>query len=253
MKLQSQKIYIIGVAIIMMLSGITILASAETDAQGDIWHYRVSTDGTTWTYEHSTEANDNIDIKEIITSVDGTTLTITLEVYGSIDSSPDTTYTVYFNTSDSTYIFTYNTEGVAVGYSWEYFADPTSIDPLDYLNNVASGTFTADGSILTGTIQLLGSSEATNMWAYAIDGNLAMYQVEWWGDWYPDSYFYSYTGYNPSEEPEDETEDETEDENQDGGTATDDTTGGSDDTPGFELIVFIAALAIALLLIKRKK
>lgn len=251
MKLKCQRLLIFSALIIMILSGITTIASAEIDGQGDIWHHKASTDGITWTYEQSTDVKNDIDIKEISYSVEGTTLTVTMEVYGTIQSSANIAYLYFFNTTDVTYFFTWTTTGYAFGYSWDYFNDPESIDPLDYLEHISTGNITAEGSVLTGTIELLGSSEPTIVWGYATEYLVDFTtitdigQIEWWGDFVPNTFFTTITGYDPTEEPEEEDPEETDGE--------DTTDGGGTGTPGFEIFGLIIGISVLIYMYKRKR
>jgi len=266
MKSISQKLIIFGAAIVLIFSGMVMISNAEEDTQGDVWHHKVSADGTTWTYEESTVEKNDIDIKEISYSSDGTTLTVTMEVYGTIQSSANYAYMFYFNTSDATYIFTY-VAGVAsaIGYDWDYYLDMGSFDPMDVLDHMTfDGALTAEGSNLTGTVSLLGTDEASATWGYAteylVDYTEITGQVEWWGDYWPDTFSPWYgidTGDDDTGDDDTGDDDTGDDDTGDDDTGDDDTgesNGGTEEkTPGFELLTLIAAIAIALIILRKRR
>ena len=278
MKPLKQKLIIFGAAIAMILSGITIIANAELEDQGDIVHHLVSTDGTTWVYEYSNEARDDIDIKEITYSNDGTTLTVTMEVYGTIQTSLKHAYMLYYNTTDATYVFMWlPSGGIATGWDFDFLGMDVSEIPIEDLPTAfTTGTFTAEGSILTGEITLLGSGDADIIWGYTQE-SLISYdsitdptQVEWWQDYYPETFapWYEYDFDTGDDGDDDDTgdgdtgDDGDDDDNGDGdngdegsgegGTDSGDTS-SAEKTPGFEIITLIAAIAVAVILLKKKK
>ena len=253
-----KKIILILVAT-MFLIGTSQIVTAETDGSGDVYHHKASSDGTTWVYEESSVAKNNVDIKEVSYSVSGTTLTVTMEINGTIQSSMDHAYYIYFNTSDATYIFSWTTQGIAIGYDWDYYNDSSSVDPSNIMNYYTTGTFTSEGSTLTGTIELLGSSTPTNFWAYAMEYSVDFSeetnigQVEWWGDYWPNSYGPWNQEDGGTHEQGENGEDQNQDDSDNGEDAQD---GGSDSdkgTPGFELVAFIAAISIAVFVLRKKR
>jgi len=283
MKLICKKIIIFGAAVVLMISGMAIIANAEDDPQGDIIHHLVSTDGLTWIYEESTEAKDDIDIKEITYSDDGTTLTVTMEVYGTIQTSSNHVYFLYYNTTDATYVFTWLPNGgIATGWDFDFLGMDVSQIPIEDLATAfTTGTFTAEGSVLTGEITLLGSGDMDIIWGYSQESSVSYdsitepTQVEWWQDYYPETYapWYGYDFDSGDDDAgdddagdddtgdDDSGDEDTGDEDTDEGTgdddSSDDTGGGStdsqDNTPGFEIITLIAAIAVALILIRKRR
>jgi hypothetical protein len=244
MKIWKQNILIITF-VILLLTFVKI-TSAEADGQGDVYHYKVSTDGVTWIYEESTETKNDIDIKEISYSIDGTTLTVTMEVYGTIRTSMNYAYIFYYNTSDAFYLFQwFGTGGIATGLDFDYVDVE---NPLEIMEHQTIGTLTASESTLTGEIELLGESAASGVWGYATEYLVDFLsitdfsQVEWWGDYWPNTYAPWYGS---------ETNGDG-DGTDNGPTATGDGSDG-DETPGFEIITLIAAIAVAIILLRKKK
>ena len=271
MKILKQNMIILLVVFIMTFLAIVNLVSATDfeDTKGDIYHHKVSSDGTTWIYEKSTLEKNDLDINKISYSASGTTLTVTIEIYGQIQSSNRHAYIFYYNTSDATYIFTYSHgQGSAIGQDWDYFNDPDSIDIMEIMEHMKTGTFSAEGSQLTGSIEIIGSTEPENVWCCALEYNVDYSSVtdvslvEWYGDYWPNNYapwHGTETEDNNQEEAEGESEDPNDDGTQDGTEdQTGDSTSGEDSgsepkTPGFEIITLISAIALAFVLLKRKK
>jgi hypothetical protein len=243
-----RKRVIIAIIASAILATVNI-ASADVDVSGDVYHHKVSTDGETWIYEKTMTGKEDVDIKEITYGVTDNTLSITFEVFGNIQTSTKHVYIFYYNTSDATYIFTWSNIGTAIGYDWVYYNDPDSIDPLNVMDHMVLGTVSADGSTITGSIELMGSSEPTNAWGSAIEYTVDFLEieeglVEWYGDYWPNIYAPWY-----GIDDQDGTEDETDNGAADG--TGDSTT--NDNSPGFELVALFAGIALLLFIFRKKK
>lgn len=215
--------YILGIATLAIML-LPAFASAEklTDKTNDVWHVTWDTVKKKYTWEKSVENKPNIDITEISYEIDGNTLTLTLTVVGEIEDSENVGYWAYYNTTDATYYFAYtNGVGYCMGMS---------------SNSFVQGEVTKSGNKITATVELIGSKEKVEAWGWAAQyTNMGDTKNEWWGDWVPQE---TPPGYEPTEENGEDTKD-----NQ--------TEGGGKDTPGFELIAFSAAIAVAFALRKR--
>ena len=226
--------YILVIAIAFALFGAVNIVSAETDGTSDLWHYKVS--GTSYSWEAYTGAKDHIDITDIDYSIIGSEATLTMTLAGNIQDSETIFYYMHLVTGNDYYNAWYsNGNGIVQGIGANltgYFSMITS--PIS--GNTFTATFTVNDP--SATYELRGYAQELSV--------LGNETTEWWGDWAPNTYFYDYSGYVPEEEEEEEEEEQEEEEK----TGDDDEDNGS---PGFEVIVFIAAIAIAILLLRRKK
>ena len=235
-----QKIIILVVTISLL--GLAQIVSAELDSSGDVYHHKVSTDGVTWVYEKTTTGKQDVDIKEITYGVSGNTLSITFEVFGNIQSSTKHVYIFYYNTSDAIYVFSWSNIGSAIGYDLEYYKNPENYDPMEIMNYMVIGTISKDGSTITGSIELLGSSEPINAWGSAIEYSIDFLEideeglVEWYGDYWPNIYAPWYG-----------VDDDTGGDDT-GGSTTDDK-----DSPGFEHVALFVGIALLLFVFRKKK
>lgn len=228
-----------GAAMILILSSLTGSAAELTDGTGDVYHHKWSQNQWTWTA--STVDKPNIDITKVSYSVSDDTLTATMEVNGEIESSTKIAYFLYFNTTDAIYMLSYvNGQGAALGMS------------IGGDINMSYGEVIATGNTMTATIDLLGDNTAEDFWGVAAEYS-ADYttienteELEWWGDWVPGTYAPWYASGNGDG-----------DGTGDGGDGDGTGNGGDGDTdggtPGFETLAVIAALAIACILLRRKK
>jgi len=225
--------YILITAIVFTLFGVANVVSAETDPTNDLWHWQVSEQTGSW--EAYSGEKDHIDITNIDYSIIGSEATLTMTLADDIQDSETIIYIMHLVTGTDYYPAMY-TNGMGYVMGLENLTGYYSI-----LNTPVSGnTFTATFSVNDpdATYEVRGYAQELS-----VIGDEAS---EWWGDWAPNTYFYDFSGYDPEEEEEEEEEEEQEEE----------TTGDDDEdtgTPGFELVVFIAAIAIAILFIRRKK
>ncbi len=231
MKLKKYNLFVVGMMVLMMFC---FSASAETvdDDNDDIFH--ATWDETLLKYTTSPSSVDkpSIDITGMSAEVDGTNLTITLTVAedGEIVNSSLVGYTVFYNTSDAAYVVIYSS-GISIVTS-------ISIDnPLDF----GMGEASAEGNILTATIELKGEETSpTEFYAMSMETSVpstdpSYATAERWLDWAPNSFM------------------NIELAGGDGDGDGDGDDGTSTGTPGFETLAVIAALGIALFIFRRRK
>jgi hypothetical protein len=242
--------------IIVCLIAITLLgagASGTTsdDDTGDVWVYELGSSGMT--YREYSGSRDNVDVTEVSYEISDSVVTATLTVAGEIVNDMYHTYIIYLENSSGQYYATYSADsGMWIGadkYSgeWGQLTDPVSGD-----------TFTA-------IFEIDHPEDSFNLYGVAsesVDATEAYY------DYAPNMFAPYYEGSTDDDEPVDDPDpgdstdaDDTENANDSDNTDQTDTTDlNTDDTtddggggiPGFETIALIAAIGIALILLKRK-
>ncbi len=245
MNMTLRNILLVGAVVCILAISGTVAAVTETDSTGDVWHYQ-ETDGG-WSWNKYTGDKPNIDITEVTHSFDGSQVTLTLKVDGEIENSEDINYWIHLEGDNSNYIAHYSNEqgmvggeGAASGF-YHMISDPISGD-----------TFTA-------TFEVDNPDDSYNVYGYVSEYTSS---EEQWGDYAPNEYADWYSEDEDTDDT-DETEDDTTDE-EDDGTDTDnketeeDTSNDGDTsdngTPGFEIIsLFVAVVAVLLVLTKKKK
>ena len=221
MKLWKSSMLIVGV-VVLLLSSITV--SAESDSTGDVWHWRVSE--TTWSWEHS-GGKPNIDITSVSHTITDSEATLTMTVAGTIGDSEKIVYYMHLVGDDETtyyQAFYVNGEGMIMGYGgYSGFYEQLE-------NPVSGNTFTA-------TFEIDNPDATYSVWAYSAEyAETGDESGEAWWDYAPDTYSPWYTG-----------------DGDDGTNGGDGNGGTGDGTPGFETLVVIAALGIALIILRRRK
>lgn len=231
-KMKQRKYCLCLVGIMMLITAaLSVSATSVTvnDPIGDVYHWKYTE--TTWSWKISTEEKPNIDIIMLEYVFEDSNLMVTMDVVGTIEDAEGIGYVMYLNGTDNNYWMQYsNGEGVAVGYTG---------------SGGGMGKVTADGSTLTALFPDI-SAEPTNvqLWGYAYwySNPDDMQTSEWWGDWAPGSYG-----------PEIDDDDDDDDDEQQNGVDNGDDEQPSPSTPGFEVFALIAAIGIALVLLKRRK
>jgi hypothetical protein len=217
----------IGSILLLVLSCGAASATSITDGSGDVWHYAQT--GTSWSYVGNVGNKGNIDIKEVAYTVNNNKLTLSLEVYGTIQNSEKITYIVFYNSTDSQYFFSY-TNGEGGGIGWKG------------MNFTSGQNVTVNEDMVSVELDVLGDTSKVELWGYAVEyTTLDDYTKEWWGDWAPNEKLPFQTG--------------TDGDNTngtDGNQGGDNTSGGSK-TPGFEVIPVLAAVAVALILLRKRR
>jgi hypothetical protein len=232
MKLRSYGIVIVSL-LVLLGSCFTAAATSISDGTGDIWHWAQT--GTSWSWQGNVGNKPNIDITEVSYTVNEDKITLSLKVSGTIQTSDKVGYYLWYNSTDSQYTLIYsNGTGVAYG-----------INGGDFMNSSYAQNVTVLGNTLSAVLNVVGDTSKVELWGYAVEyTTTAMDQYsEWWGDWAPNEKFTYDTGTGGSSSS--------------GGTngTTPDNNGSSpqSNTPGFEIILVIAAIAIALVLIRKRR
>ena len=223
-----------SVVIVLIGTSFTVAAETVTDPTGDVWHH--PNNGTEGSWSGTVTNKPNIDITQIFGTVKGKQLIINLTVAGTIQYSSQVDYWAYCNTTYMSCNMNW-VNGVGYGSVFDKYGGVNS--------NV---TFTVSGNKLSAVFYIYnGSTTIVDLW-----GKVAEYvQVgpgattrEWWGDWAPDSKipFNTTQNGNPGTNP--------------GNTNNGNTSSGNNagkKTPGFEVLPVIAAVAIATILLRRRR
>jgi hypothetical protein len=227
MKLRSYGIVIVSV-LVLLGSCFTAAATSISDGTGDIWHWAQT--GTSWSWQGNVGNKPNIDITEVSYTVNEDKITLSLTVSGTIQTSDKVVYWVYYNTTDSTYWFTY-TNGTGFGMGMQGM-------------NITSGeNVTVSGNSISVELDVVGDTTDVELWGWAHEYTSDSPTTgEWWGDWAPNSKF---TG-DMDDDTNGDTGDDTNGDDGNGDTA-------KPSTPGFELFAVIAAVAVALILLRRRR
>jgi hypothetical protein len=207
----------------------TVAADTITDPTGDVWHYTYT--GTAYPWAGSVGDKPNIDITQVSATVNGNNLTLSLTVAGTIQYSAKDWYWAYYNTTDTTYsMYWYNGTGVGIA--------SKQGGGYDFVQNL-----TISGNTISAVFKVLGATSKVELWGWAAEyTTLGVGQTtnEWWGDWAPNSkipFSTTPTGNHT-------------------GNNTGNNTGGNNSgkkTPGFEVLPLIAAVAIAAVLLRRRR
>ena len=222
MKLWKSSICLVGFAV-LVLSCFTASASSIKDGTNDIWHWAQS--GTAWSWRGNVGDKPNIDITEVSYSANENKLTLTLEVKGTIQSSEKILYYAYYNSTDTGYTLMWSN---GTGYGWA-----TKEGSYDEGQNLT----VSEGKISV-EFNVLGDTSKVDLWGYAVEYTTFGGQTtnEWWGDWAPNQKFTYDTGTPGNNE-----------------TPGNDSSPPEKKTPGFEVVAVIAAVAIALILVRRRR
>lgn len=226
MKLRNGSIVVIGLVVILFSC---YIASAEsiTDGTGDVFHWSQS--GTAWSWRANIGDKPNIDITEVSYSVNGDNLTLKLEVVGTIQSSEHYWYNAYFNSSDTVYMWWWS-NGSGFG-----MASNQGQQTYDMPQN-----FTVTEDSISVVFNKLGDTTKVELWGqahqYTTIGS-SQQADEWWGDWAPNSKF---------------TGGAINDGGNDGSNVNDGNT-TKKGTPGFETLAVIAAIGLAMVLLRKHR
>ena len=227
MKLRNYSIVLISL-LVLLGSCFTAAATSIDDGTSDVWHWAQA--GTSWSWQGNVGNKPNIDIKEVSYTVDENKITLKLEVSGSIQTSEKVGYYVWYNSSDTVYMMSYM-NGTGLGYGLKGVMNFTSAENV-----------TVSGDTLSVVLDVLGDTSKVELWGYAVEYTTFGDQTaEWWGDWAPNSKL----PFTPV------TDGNTDGNNTDGNTNDGNNTGKK--TPGFEVIPVIAAVAIAAILLRRRR
>ena len=206
----------VGISVLLLS---TLTVSAESDATGDVWHWRVSE--TTWSWEHS-GGKPNIDITSVSHTITDSEATLTMTVAGTIQDSEKIVYYMHLVGDDETTYY----QAFYVNGGGGYLLIGAGFEGGALVNPVSSNTFTA-------TFPIADPSATYSVWAYSAEHvETGDESGEAWWDYAPDTHspWYYISG--------------------DGDTGDGGTGGG---TPGFETLAVIAAVGVALIILRRRK
>ena len=222
MKLRKSNILIISI-IVLLLSSMAVSADkTESDPTGDVWHWTY-TDGV-YGWEYNIAGKPHIDITEISYTISGAQVTLTLKIAGTITSSEMVSYRAGLHTSDSVYRVTWvDNECIAFGTDTgngsqtDYYPETTVSENTISVTFDVVGTFSTDVEVWGSAFEFTSVGDTT---------------VEWWADWAPET-----------------SSPYWEDGNGDGDGQQQPPSG----TPGFETIAVIGAIAVALIILRKRK
>lgn len=226
----------IGV-LVLLLSSITVSAETETDPTGDVYHAKMI--DSVWSYQLSVDSKPYIDITELTYTISGGQLTLSMKVSGNIQSSENIAYMAWFNTSDATYqMYLINDQKLVMGMNTENGSMP-----------VMNSDITISGDTITCSIELVGTDDTSlEFWGSAMEyTEIGIKNSEWWGDFTPGTYA-PFWGQDGDGDGDGDTNGGGDVNGDGSGSGTD-----GDGTPGFEAIAVITALAIAIIILRRRK
>ncbi len=223
MKIWRKGILILGAAAILVITSLSV--SAIPDGTNDVGHQKWADTGYRW--ESYTATRDNIDATDISYEINGNQATVTMTTVGdmSTEKGADVVYTMHLKSKDlSYYMITYvGGMGSVMGFG-------------DYGGFMEVLDAPITGNTFTATFELSNPNSDWQVYGFNVEyyepGNE---QGEAWWDYAPNSNAPWYTG---------------GDGDGDGGNGG---SSGSSGTPGFEVITVIAALGIALIMLRRRK
>ena len=235
MKLRNSGIVIISV-LLLVGSCFTVVAASISDGTGDIWHWAQSVSGTGWSWQGNVGNKPNIDITEVSYTVNDNKITLSLKVSGTIQTSDKVIYWVYYNSTDTQYWFSY-TNGSGGGFG------------MKGMNFTSQENVTISGNTISVVLDALGDTSKVTLWGYAVEyTTIGDQTAEWWGDWAPNEKFPHYgetSGTNDT--------DGTNGTNNTNGTSNNDNSGSETKTPGFEIVLVMTAVVIALIFIRKRR
>lgn len=236
------SLLIIGLCVLVLSS---MTAVAENDNQGDVFHWN-GYDWNNWGW--NVQDRPNIDISDV-SYIAGDRLTISLTVQGSINSV-NSYYHVWFNTSDAWYHMLYypneEIEPIVTALPID-FSDWSIDDIMAYTEPESESS--VSGNTITSTIDWVTDDHTmTGYYGWAQEWNEEGDQfVEYWMDFAPDDFAWygDYDDYYGG--------DGDGDGDSDGDGDGDSGAPPTPKTPGFETLAVIAALGVALIILRRRK
>lgn len=217
----------------LVLSSAVVSAETETikDGQNDV----IKATGATF---QTGQTMNEIDVKQITCTIEGTTLTLEYEIVGTFQRTDDYMYYTIVKTTDFNYIVSMSDGDADTMVTGNAASDYLPDDP-----ECVVGDHT-----LRAVFETQGDTTIEEIFGWATFIHDPVYQ-----DWAPDS--------RGPEGSFDTGGDDTGSDDTGGDDTGDDDTSGNDtsgdtkkpDTPGFELIAVIAAVGIALILLKKWK
>ena len=222
MKLRKSSILFVSVAV-MLLSSMAVSADkTESDLTGDVWHYEWA-DGIFVGWEPV--SRPDIDITELSYTVSGDRVTLTLKVLGTITNSELISFWFSLNTIDSSYTVMWINGELLSGIGTDT-GEGSHID-MDPEISVNGGT-------LSATFDVVGTFTGDELTGHAQEFTKAGdVTAGHWQDLVPD---------------DDPSDGQGDDGNGDDGGDKPPT-----GTPGFELMAVIGAIAVALIILRKRK
>lgn len=226
--------------LVLIVASFTVAAETVTDPTGDVWHH--PNNGIEGSWSGTVANKPNIDITNISAIVNGGKLTINLTVAGTIESSSNVYYDVTCNTTDASFHINWVNGG----------GSSSQAIPREH-TVVYNAIFNVSGNTLRAVFAMIGNQTSTvvDVWGtaaqYAQPGP-GVTTHEYWEDWAPNSKVPSSvtsSGNTPGGNPGNTT----------GGNTGSNTSGNnaSKKTPGFEILPVLAAVAIAAILLRRRR
>ena len=229
--------------VVLIGASYSVAAEAATDPTGDVWHH--PNNGIVGSWSGTVDNKPNIDITNITGTVNGGNLTINLTVAGSIENS---TYVIYGANCNTSYVFCHIDWYNGVGSSSQAIPREHTV-----MNN---GIFHVSGNTISVVFPILDTPTApvVDVWGTATEythTGPGTTTYEYWEDWAPNSKipFNTTTIGNTGN-----TTSGTSGNTNGGNTGT--TTGGNNagkKTPGFEIFPVLVAVAIAALVVRRRR
>ncbi len=228
MKLRSYGL-VIASLLILLGSCFTAAATSVSDGTGDIWHWTGS--GTAWSWVGNVGSKPNIDITEVSYEVNGDKITLKMEVEGSVQTAEKIAYYLWYNSTDSVYMMSYS-NGTDAGFGMKTGS-----------MNFSYGNVTVTGDTLSVVLDVVGDTSKVELWGMAVEYTTTFGDLtnEWWGDWVPNEKF--------TDAPTDDTDDTDDDD----GNLDDNESGSGSDTPGFELPLVLTAVAVAFIILRKRR
>ena len=226
-----KKKIIVGILFLMLVSTMLVSAKNFDDETGDVGYYEWI--GGTSELIRDVDDKPDLDITEVSYQISDGKITISLQVLGTIKENENIGYNLQFISEEARYTLHYeNGEELCMGES--YLTDEVSFENVTISGGTISCTFDWYGETATptGQIQFQGSVELS---VFENGDEVAFYD--------DNVIFY---------EDEDEEEEES-DEITDGESDDDSQTDTEDGTPGFELVLVLCAIAVALLILRKKR
>jgi hypothetical protein len=214
MKFWNYGIIITCVSMLVLSSGV-VSAQTISDGQNDVIKSQMGSSFQT------KQTKPDVDVKQITCTITGDTLTLELEIYGTIQQISPYTYYAAVNTTDYQYIII-----MGDGRASTIVADPAGSDYFLDNPEPVVGEHT-----ISAVFETHGNATIVEIFGYAKYSSISI-SPDMYQDWAPDS-----RGPEVSFDT--------------GGDASKTTSNPS--TPGFEAIAAIAAIGIAFILLKRRK
>jgi len=227
--MNTKKIHIFCIGLITLLF-MCNLVSASSDGTNDVWHQSWTGSGYQW--EAYSGSKSNIDITDVSYSIDGSTATVTMNTVGNMQDNENVVYTMHLQSSDSAYymIMYSNGNGAVMGMgNYQGFSKQLS-------NPISGNTFTT-------SFEVSDPGANYNLIAFNVEHkNIDVEHGEAWWDYAPNSEA-PYFGLGGGG-------DSNGDDNS--GNGGDGSSQPSNGTPGFELTIGLAAIALVFLLYRKR-